>query len=126
MKVLMLFALLSTLLISASDCSSKKEATANRCKGRLEIKGICLNYTIKLLEGQVDTSKIHASWKDESSGKTHTNVFGLGDPCRFPDSLKEGDEFYFTVDTIAPKECMICNAYYPTPVRTLVFKVLDK
>lgn len=125
MKQLLLLPALTLLLLSASDCSSKKKEE-NRYKGRLEIKGICMNYTIKLLEGAIDTSRIVVSWKDESSGKTHENVFALGDPCRFPPSLNEGDEFYFAIDTVAPEACIVCEAYYPIPPRKLIIKVLEK
>ncbi|HEV7781928.1 MAG TPA: hypothetical protein VGO58_11725, partial [Chitinophagaceae bacterium] len=95
-------------------------------KGRLEIKGICSNYTIKLLEGDIDTMKIAANWTDESSGKSHTNVFGLKNPCSFPASIKQGDEFNFAIDTAKSNDCIVCDAYYPTPPRSLQIKVLDK
>jgi hypothetical protein len=124
MKTFLFLSALCTLVLSASDCSSKNDA--KKYKGRLEIKGICMNYTIKLLEGSIDTSKIVVNWKDESSGKSHANVFALGDPCRFPESINEGDEFYFVIDSVAPKECIVCQAYYPTPPRSLIIKVLDK
>lgn len=64
-------------------------------KGRLEIKGICMNYTIKLLEGDMDTSLIAGTWTNEVTGKIHKNVFALGSPCIFPSSVKEEDEFFF-------------------------------
>jgi len=126
MKTFLLLSAICTLLVSASDCSSKKDAGGDRYKGRLEIKGICMNYTIKLLEGKIDTSKIVANWKDESSGKSHTNVFRLGRTCDFPASIKEGDEFYFTIDSLSQPDCIVCEAYYPTPPRSLPIKVLDK
>ena len=125
MKIIVYFLALFFITLSKQDCH-KKNGSDSVYKGRLEIKGICMNYTIKLLEGSIDTSKIVTNWKDESSGKSHANVFALGDPCRFPESINEGDEFYFLVDTIAPKECMVCQAYYPTPPRSLIIKVLDK
>ena len=125
MKIFVLLSALSILILSTSDCHSKKEKGA-KCKGRLEIKGICYNYTIKLLEGDIDTAKIAANWIDESSGKSYTNVFGLTDPCSFPSSIKEGEEFYFSVHDAKLKSCIVCEAYYPAPPRSLLIKVFDK
>jgi hypothetical protein len=125
MKTFFFLSALCTLLISAGDCSSKKDENGEKYRGRLEIKGICMNYTIKLLEGSIDTSRIQANWKDESSGKSYTNVFRLGDVCNFPATIKEGDEFYFVLDTEPAGGCAVCEAYYPTPQRSLNIKVLD-
>ncbi|RYZ29019.1 MAG: hypothetical protein EOO10_07675 [Chitinophagaceae bacterium] len=109
-----------------SNKTFKKNITATNCfKGRLEIKGICSNYTIKLVEGKLDDSMIVANWKDDVTGKTHTNVFALGSPCTFPATLNEGDEFYFTIDTTR-QQCAVCMAYYPKPEKSLSIKVLDK
>jgi hypothetical protein len=92
-------------------------------KGRLEIKGICSNYTIKLLNGNLDTTQIASSWTDENTGKTYTDVFALGSPCTFPENIKEGDEFYFILDSVK-QECNVCMAYYPTPGKKLAIKVI--
>lgn len=123
MKLLILAAI-AALPFSNQNC--KKQNVASNClKGRLEVKGICANYTIKLLEGNLDTSKIVANWKDEVTGKTHTNVFALGSPCNFPATIKEGDEFYFVLDD-SRQDCAVCMAYYPKPEKALRIKVLDK
>ena len=107
--------------------------TANKCKtkdtvykGRLEIKAICMNYTIKLIEGNIDASKIVSEWKDETTGKTYTNVFGLGSHCTFPSTIKEGDEFYFTIDSTYAGNCAVCMAYYPKPPKSLAIKIVNK
>jgi hypothetical protein len=126
MKLFTFLSVLAVIVLSASDCSTKKEEAGKKYKGRLEIKGICLNYTIKLIEGNIDTAKIATTWTDESSGKSHTNVFALTDPCSFPASINQGDEFYFVIDTVVPKGCIVCEAYYPIPPRSLQIKVLDK
>lgn len=119
MKYLVLVAL-SIILLSNSDCSTKKTA---RLKGKLEIAGICSNYTIKVIEGKIDTSLVVANWTDETTGKTYNNVFKLGSPCTFPATIKQGDEFYFTIDTSPQKDCMVCMAYYPTPEKAIAIKV---
>lgn len=121
---LILIAAIAALPFSKQTC--KKNTTATNCyKGRLEVKGICSNYTIKLVEGKMDTSMIVAEWKDEVTGKKHNNVFALGSPCTFPATLNEGDEFYFTIDT-TKQQCAVCMAYYPKPGKALSIKVLDK
>jgi len=121
--------ILSTAIIFAAlnltNCSSQKAQSSTCFKGRLEIKGICSNYTIKLLEGNLDKSKIAAEWKDETTGKSYLNVFALGSPCTFPSPIKEGDEFYFTLDDTR-QNCPVCMAYYPTPPKKLSIKIMDK
>lgn len=120
MKYLFLLITLSTILLSNSDCSTKK---TERLKGKLEIAGICMNYTIKIIEGKVDTSLVAADWTDESTGKKHNNVFKLASPCTFPPTIKQGDEFYFSIDTAKQKDCVVCMAYYPTPQKAIAIKV---
>ena len=125
MKLFILLIAISTFMLSAGDCSNKKESNT-KYKGRLEIKGICANYTIKLLEGDIDTSKIAANWTDEVTNRSYTNVFALENPCYFPDSIKQGDEFYFSIDTSTNKGCIKCLAYYPTPPKRLPIIVTKK
>lgn len=123
MKQLLLLPGLFLLTASADKCSKK---SSNTYKARLETKALCMNYTLRLVEGNIDTSLINASWTDESTGKTFNNVFGLANPCDFPSTINEGDEFYFTIDTPKTKDCAVCMAYYPTPPRKLSIKVLPK
>jgi hypothetical protein len=125
MKRFILFSGFATLLLSASDCSDKK-TTSQKFKGRLEAKGICSNYTIKVMEGNIDTSLVVANWTNEATNKSHTNVFALGNPCDFPARLNEGDEFYFMIDTAKKEPCMVCMAYYPKPHKAISIKVVDK
>src|SRR5215211_5263025 len=95
--VLSITIILATL--SLTHCSSQKAPSTTCFKGRLEVKSICSNYTIKLLEGSIDTSRIVATWKDETTDKSYTNVCGLSSPCSFPSTINAGDEFYFVLDT---------------------------
>jgi hypothetical protein len=123
MKLLVLLA--SILALSGRSCDKKSVATS--CyKGRLEIQGSCSNYTIKLLEGSLDSSVIAATWKNEYTGKLYTNVFALANPCQFPENIKEGDEFYFTIDTSKENNCIRCLIFYPTPEKALPIKVQTK
>lgn len=124
MKLLLLLS--SFIFLSASTKSCKEKQMPPGCyKGRLEIKALCMNYTISFQSNNFDTSMVVTNWTDESTGKSYKNVFGLGSRCTFPDSLKEGDEFYFTIDTTSVQNCMVCMAYYPTPAKKLSIKVLN-
>ena len=126
MKLLLLLSWIVSLTISADKCGKKNSGAAGKFKARLETKGICMNYTLRLLEGDIDTSMITASWTDEITGKSYTNVFGLGSPCTFPSNIEQGNDFYFVLDTTQKQQCAVCLAYYPTPPRKLSIKVVDK
>jgi len=125
MKLFIALSVVSIFLTSESDCS-KKTSNQVKYKGRLEITGICMNYTIKLIKGKIDSSKIAANWTDDATGKSYTNVFALRNPCNFPAYIKQGDEFYFYMDTSAKKDCITCMAYYPTPPKKIPIIVVEK
>jgi hypothetical protein len=125
MRHLILLSAIFILTVSADKCGKKNTATG-KYQARLETKALCMNYTIRLLKGDIDTSLINSSWTDESTGKTYTNVFGLGSRCNFPPNIEQGDDFYFVIDTIQKQECAVCLAYYPTPPRKLSIKVAEK
>jgi hypothetical protein len=118
---LILITVISTLVATSKESCSRQEFPC--FKGRLEIKGICSNYTIKFLEGNIDKSLIEANWTDENTGKKYTHVFGLGSPCTFPEAINEGDEFYFTIDNSRVQNCNVCLAFYPIPAKKLSIAV---
>ncbi len=125
MKIV-LVAAIAALTLGQKKCSNKKlsSSVSSTCfKGRLEVKGPCANYTIKLLEGGMDTSNLVASWQNDATKKTYTNVFALASACSFPDSIREGDEFYFALGS-KPQNCMVCMIYYPKPPKALSITVL--
>jgi hypothetical protein len=126
MKLFFFLSALFVLTVSAEKCSKKKTTGDGVYKGKLEIKALCMNYTIRLLEGNIDTSMISGNWTNESTGQTYTNVFGLANPCNFPSSIAEGGEFYFSIDSSGKKDCAVCMAYYPTPPKKLFIKVVEK
>lgn len=127
MKLVLVLSSFIFLSASTKSCKEPKEQElpAGCYKGRLEIKALCMNYTISIQSKGFDTSMVVANWTDESTGKAYKNVFGLGSRCNFPDSLKAGDEFYFMIDTTSVQNCMVCMAYYPTPAKKLSIKVLN-
>ncbi|MGZ5286953.1 MAG: hypothetical protein ACXWB9_07205 [Flavisolibacter sp.] len=124
MKILLL---LSSLFFLATEKSCKNKKNPDNCfKGKLEISGGCMNYTISLQEGNMDTALYVAEWTDDHSGKQYKNVFALGSRCNFPANIKEGDSFYFTIDSLAPQDCSVCQMYYPVPGKRLMIKVQEQ
>ena len=139
MKVSFVLVALFILTLSSSECGKKKTAAGKenvvtegkkngpeKYKGIVEVAGICKNYTIRLLEGDIDTSKIVTAWTNPVTKISYKSVFGLGNPCSLPDSTREGNEFYFIIDTAEQKFCPVCLAYYPTPPRSLFIKIVEK
>jgi hypothetical protein len=124
MRYYIFLPLLLVMIFSENKCT--RENTGKVYKGKLEIKGICMNYTIRLLEGSIDTTRIEADWKDEVTGKTYQDVFALGSVCDFPSTINEGDEFYFSINPSAAGNCAVCLAYYPKPRKSLRIKVVKK
>ena len=118
--------LLSVLVSANSNCNHIEQTPNTKYKGRLEVSGICSNITISVIEGKIDTTKIVTQWTDETTDKNYSHAFKLGNPCNFPDTLKAGDEFYFTIDTAKQEDCAVCMAYYPTPSKSLNIKVLNQ
>ena len=121
-KTIIISSIIALVVSTQKNCGSNnlKEGCY---KGRLEIKGICSNYTIKILQGNIDTAKVAASWTDENTGKVYSNVFALDSPCSFPADIEQGDEFYFTIKEQRDKDCNVCMAYYPTPPKRLFISV---
>jgi hypothetical protein len=111
--------------ISAEKCNERKN-TSEVYKARLEVKAICMNYTVKLLEGNMDASKIVSNWTDETTKRSYTKVFALKNPCSFPSTIKQGDEFYFIIEPGTNEQCAVCMAYYPVPPKMLSIKIINK
>ena len=126
MKIIFFLAALIQLA-NSKTCKSKRETPAPGCfKGKLLVKGGCMNYTIGVIAGDMDTTRISSSWTDENTGKAYRDVFALGSRCTFPNTIREGDEFYFTIDSTTAQNCAVCMMYYPTPPRHLSIKILDR
>jgi hypothetical protein len=99
---------ISAALIFGYSCD--KPNPLDGCfKGRLEVQGDCMNYTIKLLEGNIDSNLIETSWIDEHTSKTYQNVFKLANTCSFPENITLGDEFYFTILKDKNNDCVVCE-----------------
>ncbi|MGC4039192.1 MAG: hypothetical protein QM764_24750 [Chitinophagaceae bacterium] len=128
MKIFLASVTIMTVLMSKDSChhKEKNQNNGNSFKGKLEVKGMCMNYTIAVVEGNIDTSLIESKWIDETTGKPYKNVFALKSRCTFPQNIAEGDEFTFIIDTAQVQNCAVCLGYYPTPAKHLSIKVLGK
>ncbi|HYC29843.1 MAG TPA: hypothetical protein VEB42_13515 [Chitinophagaceae bacterium] len=116
------------LMSAETNCGNKKktaELPENCFKGKLEVKANCMNYTVSIVSGNMDTSRYVASWTDEHSGKSYKNVFALGSRCNFPATINEGDEFYFVIDSSTVQDCAVCMMYYPVPSKQLNIRVIQ-
>jgi hypothetical protein len=102
------------------SCEKNELISAPCLKGKLVLKGICMNYVIELVDGNIDTSLIEKLWVNPMTKAEYENVFGLASICTFPENIAEGQEFYFTVlKLVEPSTCMQCKAYAPTPDKKL-------
>ena len=91
----------------------------NLVRGKLVIKGICMNYVIEVLGNNIDENLIEKSWTNEFTKISYENVFGLGSICDFPDDIDEGDEFSFSILEEKDQICANCKAYSPTPKKII-------
>lgn len=108
-------------------CNKSSNSPTACFKGKLVLKGICMNYVIQITEGNVDSSLYEISWQNPESGITYQNVFGLESICTFPPIINEGDEFYFTI----PKKpivqtCLQCKAYSPIPSKLINIEICNE
>ena len=118
--VVFILVILGLLSLSCSKLDDETDCI----KGKLVINGICGNNTIQVLSGKIDSNLIEKSWEDPATSKKYDNVFALQSICTFPNTLKEGDEFYFVIDN-DPKgsDCPRCLAYRPVPPKGLMIRV---
>lgn len=94
--------------------------------GKLVLKGICMNYVIEVVSGDIDQNLIEKNWANHSTDSSYKNVFALGSRCDFPENIDEGDTFQFSIQTDdSGQDCAICEAYSPTPEKSLRIKVCE-
>ncbi len=108
------------------SCNKSSDTSVTCFKGKLVLKGICMNYVIQIIEGDVDKSLYESSWQNPLSNTTYQNVFGLESICTFPSTINEGDEFYFSI----PKRpvvqaCAQCKAYSPIPNKKISIEICN-
>ncbi|MFI5185400.1 MAG: hypothetical protein ACHQF0_01600 [Chitinophagales bacterium] len=130
MKFLLFIAPFILLSSPKESCNQKKRKSAALAlpgcfKGKLEVKGGCMNYTIGIISKNFDTSLVMANWTDENTGKSYKNAFALNSRCTFPNTINEGDEFYFVIDSTTVPNCVVCLMYYPVPAKKLSIKIIQ-
>lgn len=107
-----------------NESDGSKINPAECIKGKLVLKGICMNYVIEVVSGAIDPSLIESSWENPLTHDVYKNVFGLASICTFPPTLNEGDEFYFTIpQSPLDQLCVQCKAYSPIPTKTLFIEL---
>jgi hypothetical protein len=122
-KSISLSLLVSTCFFLIISCKKPNLETNTGCesltsvcyKGRLEIKGICGNLTVKVLDPKFPSSLMENDFRNPITSETLTNVFAVKNICDFPNAINEGDEFYFILSSGSKNVCMLCKANYPTP-----------
>ena len=119
--------LLTILFLLNLTCNKSDVASVNCVKAKLVLQGICMNYVIQIVEGNVDPSLYEATWVNPMSNVTYQNVFGLASICTFPSTIKEGDEFYFNIPkNPVTQTCPQCKAYSPTPNKKISIEICIK
>lgn len=122
----MKFFIVSFFLLSVV-CNKPDQEVMTCYKGKLVLKGICMNYVIEVLEGNIDKSLYESSWKNPLTGTTYQNVFALDNICYFSASINQGDEFYFYIPkNPPPNTCAQCLAYSPTPDKKIYIQICPK
>lgn len=114
-----LFVIIAFIFMGFS-CEKNQEPASTCLKGKLVLKGICMNYVIELVEGSIDPNLIERQWVNPMTKTEYKNVFALGSICTFPANIAEGQEFYFSVvDKGETASCVQCQAYSPVPNKKL-------
>lgn len=117
-----LILLLALWLLNFIGCQKTERGPIHQ--GRVEDIGICDNYTLRVLNGGLDTTQVVSSWTNPTTNITYTDAFALENPCDFPDALRVGDTFSFRIVSRA-SNCVRCLAYYPTPPKMLTIQVVE-
>jgi hypothetical protein len=119
-----LLVLLSCFFLSFTCNKAGFVEDQSKCyKAKLLIKGLCMNYVIQVIDGNVGEG-IASAWEHPVTGAKYKNVFALGSKCNFPSNINEGDEFNFKILTEpVGQECVVCMAYSPVPPVSLFIEV---
>ena len=97
-------------------CSPKPQAGPGTCyTGKLVKRGICGQRVVHLVDGPQQGLAFARSWTDSLSGKQYMNVFAVSNTCDFPASIKQDEEFSFSLTTTPGSGCVQCQAYTPVP-----------
>lgn len=89
---------------------------SNCAKGKLVARTNCREYVVQVIQGNIGSNRVTATWFDLESGVTYNNVFAVSNYCDITDTLPQGKEFYFDVlDNTPPQTCTTCPRTRPVP-----------
>src|SRR5579863_3040735 len=97
------------VVVCVNSCIKHNTSGTTRL-GKWVVFGGCSHYVIQLMDATAADSNVVTSWTDTSTETAYTNVFGVSNgACGFADatlvdSLRVGDEFYFTLNGPVPEE----------------------
>lgn len=119
------------LITGPVTCSKQDQLSDNQkpgvCfKGRLSVTGICGNFVIEVIEGDIDRKLVVEKWTHPYTGVVYNNAFALESICTFPTTIQEGDEFYFSIAADSPEQkCPVCLAYSPVPEKRISIDICN-
>jgi hypothetical protein len=123
MQIKIKFFWLSLLLLPLLAFQCEEDRHLGVYKGKLAVAGICGNYTIVLLEGDLSPVLYENTWVDPQTNNSYTKAFRLANFCDFPTAIQEGQEFYFSLESSPSNQCVTCLAVYPTPAKAIAIRV---
>lgn len=89
------------------------------------IRITCATIVIQIL----DNAYYHLgeTWTMEGTSNTYEHVAVVSNKCEMPESLKEGDTFFFKVinESDAKNDCAVCMMYDYPPSRGIFLKVVN-
>ena len=85
--------LIAFIILLNISCNKSNDTSVACFKGKLVLKGICMNYVIQIVEGSVNPTLFEQSWVNPFTNTTYQNVFGLESTCTFPSSIKAFNRF---------------------------------
>ncbi len=111
-RILFLIALLPLFQM----CATRPKTDEKTCfTGKLVKRGICGQRVVQLIGQPSGGLAVAVNWTDSLSNKPYENVFAVGNECDFPATIKEGEEFNFTMTTQPASNCIQCKAYTAIP-----------
>ena len=108
--------LLCIILIVFQMCAPKPQSTIPVCfAGKLVKRGVCGLRVIQLLSTPGKVVLYAENWTDTLTRQKYQRVFTVGNSCDFPASIKENEEFTFSVTTVKGSICVQCYEYTASP-----------
>jgi hypothetical protein len=109
------------LVVSGFQCKHHNEIAANVLTGKVVIFNGCGMSAIQVISGQIDPSRLMASWTDPDNDSVYHNVFSVGGTdiyCSLAGyGMVKGSLLQFELDPNPPAlNCNMCNNSNPPSV----------